>query len=394
MLTRTDTSTVAPVDPVRSLPPLGAVGDARQQAFDRALIGRLGQSMQAQVLTKLTDGSFIVKVAGASARMMLPAGVAAGAEVPLTLVSLTPRPTFEISTGAGSAPARTTAESAELAFGATAQEGDLAGDAHALPQARLAEAQPGAARALSHAAALLGKAPITPSALLPALGAEDGASASLSKTGRLLAAVLGAAQPAEAGPTTIVARSPLVGGAGAPAAQLAQALQDSVGSSGLFYESHLAEWADGKRAMADLAPESQLRNAGSARMSDGAAADPATATFISGQLSVQEHASVAWQGQVWPGQQMECTISKEPPRQQSGGEPAQAPWRSTLQLRFALLGEVGASLVLHEGRLHVQLDAPGEDVRQLLRLHAPKFGEALEAAGIALSGLGIDTRAQ
>lgn len=73
MLTRADSSTVAPVDPVKALPPLGAVGNARREAFDRALAGRLGQSMQALVRTKLTDGSCIVKPAAASAPQPAPA---------------------------------------------------------------------------------------------------------------------------------------------------------------------------------------------------------------------------------------------------------------------------------------------------------------------------------
>src|SRR4051812_45800400 len=75
---------------------LEALGDPRQQAFQRALAGQLGKSLQGEILSKLSDGSFVVRVADTAARMQLPAGAQVGAQVPLTLVALTPRPTFEV----------------------------------------------------------------------------------------------------------------------------------------------------------------------------------------------------------------------------------------------------------------------------------------------------------
>lgn len=88
--------TVNPVGPVATVQAAEALGDARQEAFQRSLHTLLGQSFKGEVLSKLADGSFLVKVAGTAARMMLPAGAQVGAEVPLTLVALSPRPTFQI----------------------------------------------------------------------------------------------------------------------------------------------------------------------------------------------------------------------------------------------------------------------------------------------------------
>jgi hypothetical protein len=39
------------------------------------------------------------------------------------------------------------------------------------------------------------------------------------------------------------------------------ALRDAVASSGLFYESHVAEWAEGKRPLASLLLEPQMQKA-------------------------------------------------------------------------------------------------------------------------------------
>src|SRR5437868_15094587 len=79
--------------------PVEALGDPRQQVFQRALAGELGKSMQGQVLARLADGSFVVRVNDMPARMMLPAGTELGSEVPLKLVAINPRPTFEMAAG-------------------------------------------------------------------------------------------------------------------------------------------------------------------------------------------------------------------------------------------------------------------------------------------------------
>ena len=74
--------------------------DPRQQAFQRALAPLLGKALQGDVLAKLGDGSFVVKVADIPTRMQLPAGAQVGAGVPLTLVSVQPRPTFQVGAAA------------------------------------------------------------------------------------------------------------------------------------------------------------------------------------------------------------------------------------------------------------------------------------------------------
>src|SRR5262245_29338043 len=50
----------------------------------------------------------------------------------------------------------------------------------------------------------------------------------------------------------------------APAAETAAALRARVESSGLFYESHLAEWVRGERPGAELQEEAALRTKGAA----------------------------------------------------------------------------------------------------------------------------------
>jgi hypothetical protein len=58
--------------PVARTGPVQTIADPRQQAFQRAMATQLGQSLQAEVLGKLADGSFVVRVADMAARMPLP----------------------------------------------------------------------------------------------------------------------------------------------------------------------------------------------------------------------------------------------------------------------------------------------------------------------------------
>jgi hypothetical protein len=449
MLPRADIITVNPVGRADPASRLEGVGDARQEAFQRSLAGLVGKSMQGEVLSRLTDGSFIVRVAGASARMLLPQGAKVGADIPLTLVSNDPRPTFQVATGPNGqtalayaeagpslAPARTPLPVAPPLPGATppGQEPALArpaappvpgqaaqtlapplsprssaeaGLAAAL-QARLSPApgvQPPLAkpnngpavrsgdtpRTTSHAAALLGKAPLLAAEQLPDIDPESTPS-TLSDTARVLANVLGSALRESAKPV-IAAHAPLVATPEAPPEQVAAALKDAVAKSGLFYESHVAEWTDGKRTLAELAREPQMQRAVDAPpRAPGSALDAASAQLVNQQLATQEQARVAWQGQAWPGMPMQWEIQRDAPDGRGGAGDGQAPepaWRSGVRFSFPLLGEVSATLVLVGDQLHIGLRTASADAQTLLRSHAGELGGALEAAGVPLSSLDI-----
>jgi hypothetical protein len=355
--------------PVARTGPVLPVADPRQQAFQRALAGQLGKAMQAEVLSKLSDGSYVVRVADMAARMALPPTVQVGNEVPLTLVALNPRPTFQLVTAQGG---QAFAEAGPpLPEGAGPQGPPLA----------LLEGKQAAA--LTRAAALLANTLALPASM----GAPGDAGASLSKAGKALGDVIAAALMSDTQATAAVGRTPLLGSPGADAGKIAAALQQGMEKSGLFYESHVAEWAQGTRPQAELAAEPQAR--GMAPPSD-----PATAQLINLQLNAHEQARVAWQGQLWPGQDLRWTIERDAPRQEPGGrggddgDGAHGSWQSSLTLRFGQLGEVAAKVVLSGGQVHIRLDAPAS-ARALLEAGRGRLAGALDAAGTPLSTLAI-----
>jgi hypothetical protein len=343
--------------------------DPRQQAFQRAFAGLVGQSMQAEVLSALPDGSFVVRVNDMAARMPLPGNPQAGTQVPLTLVALNPRPTFQVGNGA---PAF--AEAGPVV-------GENAGE-NVGAQAPLAYLEGKDAAALMRTSALLARTRDV--AGLGQGGATD-ANTSISSAGKLLGDVIAAAQKADAGAAAAIGRAPLLAGASGDAGRIAAALQDGMGKSGLFYESHVAEWAQGARPMSDLAMEPQAQG----RMPSPL--DPATAQFINMQLTAHEQARVAWQGQLWPGQELRWEVERDADGDRAGGhdEDGAGTWQSRLTLRFGALGDVAARVVLSGDQLHIRLDAATAEAGQRMHAGRARLEQALDAAGTPLSTLAI-----
>ncbi|HJV73624.1 MAG TPA: flagellar hook-length control protein FliK [Noviherbaspirillum sp.] len=93
--------------------------------------------------------------------------------------------------------------------------------------------------------------------LLNAPPAEN--TTSLSNAGRLIDRILHAAQN-EGAPKVIVGKTPLTSSSSIEPEQLAGAMKNAVAFSGLFYESHVEQWANGHRPLMALMYEPQAKN--------------------------------------------------------------------------------------------------------------------------------------
>lgn len=82
---------------------------------------------------------------------------------------------------------------------------------------------------------------------------------SLSNAGRLIDRILHAAQN-EGAPRAIVGKAPLASSPDVEPQQLAGAMKNAVAFSGVFYESHVEQWASGERPLAALMHEPQAKN--------------------------------------------------------------------------------------------------------------------------------------
>ena len=523
MLPRLDAG-LTPVKPADGAGAGAAIGDGRQAAFQRAMQSLVGQTVSAEVMSKMKDGSYLVKVADNAVRMMLPGDTQVGSNVPLTVLSAQPRPTFQLgnappgsaatvlyteagaaeggesattlpsqgaavyvqgggkpasglpTTGAAGNPALPGAPAGAEGEAQPAVDGDavpgqvrpganlpanpgnaaagarpglpagaadrpdqpgaqgvrpgVAGNAATTPNPAAALATPAgqaqsAAAALaggtaggvaagaagnaapadgvkpqSLAATLLGKAPLTPSNELPELGANT-PQATLSSAARVLTTMLSTAMAGQAGQAAQVAligKTALFGNAAPDTADLANKLQDSISKSGLFYESHVAEWAKGERPLADLMREPQMQRllqqgGESAARAAAGGPDLSAAQMVNQQLHTQEQNRVLWNGQAWPGQPMQWEVRREQREGSKNGGDADAAaepiWRSGVRFRLPLLGAVSAAVTMIGEQVHIQVQTDTENSALTLRTWAGQLESAMQAAGAQLSSLTI-----
>lgn len=394
---------LGPVGAPTSAAPVAAPADPRQQDLERALAGQLGRTVRADVVSKLADGSYLVKVADTAARMMLPPGTQPGAALSMRLLAISPRAAFQLDaqqTGGKTQVVYADAGDLPAAAPATARPAPEGGaqvhiSSSTLAQARANAALPGGAADAtpaqaaqgprSHAALLLSRAPLLPASQLPTLDAKS-TPAQLSDGARIIGDVLASAARNPAPPTAVTAPLPLLDpGVPPDARHLAHLLKDAVGRSGLFYESHLREWNSGQRELTEIRNEPQ--NQGPAPRNP--ASDPASAGFVNLQLETQEQGRLAWTGQLLPGQPLEWDVTREPGEEQRDGSADDGAWRSGLKLRFAGLGDIQASVVLSGGHIHMSLDTGSDHTAALLRSRVHELAAAMEAAGTSLGSFSV-----
>jgi hypothetical protein len=236
----------------------------------------------------------------------------------------------------------------------------------------------------------------------------------LSETGRFISGLLGrSASPSS--PAMLSGTLPLLAAPPADGVQLARSLAAALGFSGLFYESHQAQWVAGSRALEDLllepqAPLSGLRprltdtnaEAGASNISgmrrdnapdDRAPVHPDALALVRQQLDVFETRQISWQGLAWPGQPIEWEVAEEklsePDESDESGQ-ATAAWQTRLNLALPNLGQISVSLRLDANGVEVRLIAMEPVTAFMLRAGAAPLANGLESAGIKLLGMGVD----
>lgn len=287
---------------------------------------------------------------------------------------------------------------------------------------------------------------VTPRAVFARIVGQEAAATvtasaqpALSQTGRLISFLL-TGQPA-AQPASLAANQPLLAAPPANGAQLAPLLRQAFGQSGLFYESHQADWVLGRRDTASLTSEpqgqAQTRSTapGASQAATGQAVHQGVASPKSGAQSGQpaaaegsERAAQArgaaladeaapvrtapipdrlipivhqqldalatqqyvWHGQAWPGQAVEWRI-EDPERDDGSAEEETAHgWDSTLRLTLPRLGGVEAQLHLSGKQVALRLRADEADTLVALDAGAAALASALEAVDLRLSGLIVE----
>ncbi|GFO63528.1 flagellar hook-length control protein FliK [Geomonas paludis] len=207
-------------------------------------------------------------------------------------------------------------------------------------------------------------------------------SVQLSSMGKWLADVV------ENAPGLPPAMEPLVEHPEQAAAQLAGRLKTSLTQNGMFYESHLAQWALGGLPLKELLKEPQGKlsrlladgERGSAGDDTGGAiADSRTLPLIKEQLHLLNSGVLAWHGETWPGQEMTLVVGEGSAEQWEQGIEA------NLSLELPRLGGVKAKLRFTPEGINVEMvcDRPGAS--EVMRQASGELRASLAAQGLHLN---------
>ncbi|MDD4910908.1 MAG: flagellar hook-length control protein FliK [Sideroxydans sp.] len=202
---------------------------------------------------------------------------------------------------------------------------------------------------------------------------------------------------------------------------LAGKLNQALSHSGLFYESHQAQWIAGMRSTPQLLqePQNQLTQSTSTPPAnttldsrsntlnpqtspanlqptplDARAAIPTPLqTLVQQQLHALETHQVLWQGQAWEGQEMRWEVREETPRHQTRREqePEAGQWTTEIQLDLPHLGTLSARLNFSAGAVNLTLIARNEATRTLMGNASTQLVSALNQRDIHVLQTRIET---
>jgi hypothetical protein len=183
--------------------------------------------------------------------------------------------------------------------------------------------------------------------------------------------------------------------------QLAGKLHEALSQSGLFYESHQAQWIAGARPTAQLLlePQNQLPQATNAKNMETANSTLAATqtgnelhaattnipehlqTLVQQQMSTLETHQVLWQGQVWQGQEMRWEVSEDSPHRKAQGV-EEGQWVTQINLDLPNLGGVSARLSFNGNALNLSLDVSDAQTRERMGNTSSQLIAALSERGI------------
>lgn len=258
-------------------------------------------------------------------------------------------------------------------------------------------------------------------------------AASLSDTGRLISTLLGGqrARPEGAAALPLNGNQPIASEPPKLARDLLPLLQQAIVESGMFYESHQAEWVEGRYSKEQLLQEPQARLAlqatsaqessptpGATRGNEVAGADssqvPTKAAEATGsplptapaapssppvaaqaemivqqQLEAFATQNYSWHGQIWPGQQLSWEIENDGERRPDADSGDGEKWQTRLRLTLPNLGAVDARLYLQGTQIRLAMIAANSETRALLHQDAAALRSQFAEAGLDLASLGV-----
>lgn len=272
-------------------------------------------------------------------------------------------------------------------------------------------------------------------------------NAKLSATAQLIAGLL-PQEGEQTPPASLSARGAVLARVPANGAEIARelptALATAVGTSGLFYESHQAEWVLGQRPLASLLNEPQGRLSEPTAFAQAANANPSPGTaeprssanevtqrqaqatgprldtaeaigartaaaggesgvaqaltvpealksLVQQQLDAGATNRMLWHGEVWPGQDMDWEIHRDGSQRGTSSDGTEAPanWQTRMSIELPRLGKVDVLVQLSGTSTNVAVKASEQNSGVLLQAALPALQRSFAAAGLQLSGVQV-----
>jgi len=216
-----------------------------------------------------------------------------------------------------------------------------------------------------------------------AAGAESDHVA-MSDAARNLAAVVDRLSREAPAPAATRA-APVLASAPVDTAAFAASLKTALAQSGLFYESHQAQWVAGERPLGALMQEPQATLKAATE-----AVHPQAIGLVQQQLEALDTRQLVWHGQVWPGQTLEWQIEEDARRESAAVDDATPVWKTSLRLSLPRLGDVHATLAIRGDQVHLAFLDLAADAKSAVRTGQLALREAFGNAGLELLEIKVD----
>lgn len=372
----------------------------------------LGNQVKAEVIAKLDDGSFIAKVAGMPMRLDLPPETHVGDSLALRLTNLSPRVGFLLELANHSNQA-TPLPGTKLTN--VKQEISLL---PSLPEFASVDIEPQAPnRTANYAAAGVHttQTPGTNAKLLAqyntTLANNVSTQTELSPAGQLISNILSETSTTSNKPLQLLNNQPLIANAviGRLNEHLPKILENqlktAISQSGIFYESHVIDYLQGKKSRQELAQEPQSKMALTKMALTSANHDEvssdsllidrteqdhkAMAELVRQQLDTLDQGKLSMTGMLTPQasfqwevmDQDSSTSEKDFDNQDNDAE---ASHRSYLRVNLPHLGSVAININLRADQLQLVLKGQSASAVAELNTHASLLRQAIELSGTTI----------
>ncbi len=392
---------------------VNAIETIKQELVLKLTQTGIGNRLQAEVIAKLADGSFIAKIADLPVHVELPRNPAIGQKISLTIAQILPHPVFafhEAEQGTSLISLKSNLGKAETPFHdyirqlsvekQQAAQALVPNQPHRAPEhahtASETKVPANHTPSIRHASPQEQVHPSTAQQIatpIPEMTTET----ELSPAARIISQILkeqsGQAQGAQVrSPKALIDLQQLSVFPTALSTQLANAIRHQVQNSGLFYESHLANWLNGKMSLDEIKLEPQARlsasisqNTDTSQLGSRNNEQEKITQLVSQQLNFLDQQRLHFQGLLTAGVPFHWIVdgndhSASRQTAQTSEEPERS-WHSRLEIELPELGKIVITFALQQNKLDLTLKGNKNDTITTLNARFPELLSMMRATG-------------